>query len=242
MIFKNSVIPAIICSVMFLCVAGNAQPSAQDDEIRKAMAGVRVDSVRFLDDLGMYEAVSSGQVSYLSRDLRYVFVGSIIDLKTRQNLTAERVNNILSIDYSALNKANAIKMGNGKTSIAVFTDPDCPFCKKFHLELKKLKDVTVYIYLYPLESLHPDAKRKSAAIWCSKNRVAAMDAWFAEVQPKGKQDASCVNPIEENIRVGREHRLMSVPAVVLESGRVITGYRDAAALAALILEKESAKK
>ena len=51
--------------------------------------------------------------------------------------------------------------------VAVFTDPDCPFCVKLHRELKKLvtrnRDVTIYVKMFPLK-MHPKAHDKARVI------------------------------------------------------------------------------
>ena len=35
-----------------------------------------------------------------------------------------------------LNLDKALKIGTGKTTIIEFTDPDCPYCRQLHGELK----------------------------------------------------------------------------------------------------------
>jgi thiol:disulfide interchange protein DsbC len=64
------------------------------------------------------------------------------------------------IAFDTLPLADAIKTvrGKGERVIAVFSDPDCPFCRRLETELDKLDNVTLYTFLYPLEGLHPEAK------------------------------------------------------------------------------------
>jgi len=221
----------VLIVVAATCLNGYAQ---QDDDVRKALKDVKIDTVRYLDEIGLYEATSDGRVFYLTKNLRYFILGSVIDLKSRKNLTADRASELLRVDYSTLRKADAVKMGKGERSIAVFTDPDCPYCRKLHVELKKLKDVSVYVYLYPLESLHQDAKKKAIAIWCSKDRPAALDACFTGDATAGDPVVSCENPVEDNIRFAKEHRITGTPTVILENGKVVTGYMDAERLTSII--------
>jgi thiol:disulfide interchange protein DsbC len=83
-----------------------------------------------------------------------------------------------AVDFASLPLQHAIKSvhGQGRRTLAVFSDPDCPYCKKLEQELAKVDDVTVYTFLMPLEQLHPDSRAKADAVWCSKDRSAAWSA------------------------------------------------------------------
>ncbi|WP_266095136.1 thioredoxin fold domain-containing protein [Acinetobacter baumannii] len=35
--------------------------------------------------------------------------------------------------------------------------------------MQSIDNVTIYTFLYPLESIHPTAKTTAVSIWCSKN-------------------------------------------------------------------------
>ena len=58
-----------------------------------------------------------------------------------------------------LDLTKAVKIGNGKTMVIEFTDPDCPFCRKAEAYLQKRTDLTRYIFFIPLKS-HPASKGK----------------------------------------------------------------------------------
>ncbi|MCK9195753.1 MAG: DsbC family protein [Syntrophales bacterium] len=232
-----------ILSILAVLVCPSLCRSAEDfSTVKKALEGMKIDSIRYVDGLEMYEVVTNTQAAYLTKDLRYFIVGRVFDLSTKRDLTTERINSLRHIDFSTLNLKNAIKMGTGKTSIAVFTDPDCGYCKKLHGELSKLKDVTVYIYLYPLASSNSEAKTKSAAIRCANDSLSAMNTVFLgkkPFKPAGKPTAACMTIIEENIRFGKERGINATPTVILEDGRVVPGYKSASDLTAIINKKEA---
>lgn len=205
--------------------------------VRNALAGVKVDSIRYVEGLDMYEVITNNtHAAYMTKDMRYFIAGRAFDLHTKRDLTAESIDRSRRVEFSSLNLKNAIKMGTGKTSIAVFTDPNCGYCQKLHEELSKIKDFTVHIYLYPLAASNGEAKARSAAIWCADNRLSALNAVFGKKPFKsaGKPSEVCMNVIEENIRFGRDRGINSTPTIVLEDGRIVTGYKDAAELSALI--------
>jgi len=165
----------VLIVVAATCLNGYAQ---QDDDVRKALKDVKIDTVRYLDEIGLYEATSDGRVFYLTKNLRYFILGSVIDLKSRKNLTADRASELLRVDYSTLRKADAVKMGKGERSIAVFTDPDCPYCRKMHAFWEGREDVTRYIFLNPLD-MHPDAVKKATFILASADTEKALFEVFS---------------------------------------------------------------
>ena len=65
--------------------------------------------------------------------------------------------------------------GTGERKLVIFSDADCPFCARLEQELKSVDNVTIYTFLYPIDSLHPDAARKSRMIWCSADKVKAYE-------------------------------------------------------------------
>ena len=80
-------------------------------------------------------------------------------MKTQRDLTAERMDKQQRVDFAQLPLGDAIKIvrGKGERVLVVFSDPDCPYCKRLEPELDKLNNVTLYTFPYPLESLHPES-------------------------------------------------------------------------------------
>jgi len=224
MLSKLIFIFVLIIMPFMACAQGSAERNPAKADIKRALPEVKVDSFRYDKALGLYEVVAEGQIFYLSKDLRYLILGNVIELSTMRNLTAERLSDLQRVDFSSLNRADAIKISSGSKSIAVFTDLDCPFCKKLHAELKRLNDVSVYVFLYPLESIHPGAKSRSISVWCSKDRVRALDDYFSGRFHKAEHFRECANPIERNIQFARRHNIAGVPAIIFEDGRMISGY------------------
>jgi thiol:disulfide interchange protein DsbC len=137
---------------------------------------------------------------------------------------------------------NAIKVvrGDGKRRLAVFSDPDCPYCKKAEQEFTKLDNVTIYTFAYPL-AMHPDAARKSKLVWCSKDRSKAwLDLMLKGKVPEGKGD--CENPVDENLALGNKLRIDGTPALIFPSGKRVPGYVDAGRLEGMLEAVNNGKK
>ena len=73
-------------------------------------------------------------------------------------------------------KSFTITRWNGERKLVVFTDPDCPFCKRLEHTLKDIDNIEITYILTPIESLHPDAKEKSNLIWKAGDDKARYDA------------------------------------------------------------------
>jgi len=70
----------------------------------------------------------------------------------------------LKINLAPNKDKAAFTIGNGKVDLYMFTDPDCPFCIQFEkaIQSKGIKNkYKIYVYLFPLEALHPNSRKKS---------------------------------------------------------------------------------
>ena len=154
-----------------------------------------------------------------------MIVGDFIDIKNRKSLTDERTAQLNAVEYDSLPFDMAIKevRGNGKLQVAVFSDPDCPYCKRLEHEFAKMTDITIYNFMMPLTGLHPDGARKAQQIWCQPDRTAAWTKWMRE----GKmppQVPVCDNPVDETTSLGEQLGFHGTPAIVFPNGRTQAGY------------------
>jgi len=146
--------------------------------IHKKFPEIKLDSLKKTQYGGLYEAVMEGsQVFYTDKNVEFILVGNLIDAKTQRNVTEERIRDLMRVKFDTLPLDLAIKQvkGNGKRKMAVFSDPDCPYCRKLEAELEKVTDVTIYTFLFPIASLHPQAGDKARAVWCAPDRVKAWE-------------------------------------------------------------------
>lgn len=206
---------------------------ADEATVRKALAAkfpkAQVQSVTKLPYLGLYEVVIDGEVLYADEDFEYIIDGNIIATKTMSNLTEQRKRKLTAIDFDDLPLDLAFKRvkGKGERRIAVFSDPDCPFCKRVENDLAKLDNVTIYMFLYPIDSLHPKATEISRQIWCSPDRIKAWDDYMLrKVAPKA--DSSCNNPVDKIVEFGRRKGINATPTLIMPNGERVPGAISAA--------------
>lgn len=182
---------------------------------------------------GIYEVVMGKNVAYVEGTGRYFLFGHLYDMQLQQDLTEGKKVEASSIDFAALPMKDAIitVKGNGTHKIAVFSDPDCPYCKRFEETLAQMNDVTVYTYLFPIDSLHPEARRKSIAVWCAKDRVKAWD----DLMLRGiSSTAECENPVARNIELAAKLGINGTPTIILGNGRLIPGAVSLAQLNSML--------
>jgi thiol:disulfide interchange protein DsbC len=185
---------------------------------------------------GLYEVFMGDQIVYTDASGDHLIVGSLIDTHTKQNLTQARLNERGKIDFSTLPLEQAIKVvkGNGSRKLAVFSDPDCPYCQQLEKSLLSVTDTTMYVFLFPIASLHPQAPVKAHSIWCAQDRSAAWNHWMHDkVLPPTKTCAG--DPIDALQKLGDQLNVNSTPTIFFANGERVAG-----ALPSQDLEKELA--
>jgi len=194
-------------------------------EFAKSFPTVKIRSVGPTPWPGVYEAVTPEGIFYADATGRYAINGKLVDVHTQANLTQERETELGRIDFKTLPLASAIKRvkGDGSRVIAVFADPDCPYCKRLENDLKDMDDITVYTFLFPIDSLHPDASVHAQRIWCAKDPAGAWSAWLLDkVEPPA---ATCEGaPMKSLAALADKLEILGTPTIFLADGRRIPGY------------------
>jgi thiol:disulfide interchange protein DsbC len=183
---------------------------------------IKAKSIKLSPLAGLYEVYASGNIFYVDKTVSYVMVGgSLLDDASKKNLTAERLKELTSIKFGDLPLKNAIeiKKGTGAYKFAVFTDPDCPYCKTLEQGLEKLEvtDYTAYVFLFPLKELHPDAVAKAESIWCAKDKPEAWLNWM--VKGTSPVSSTCDNPIVSNEKLADALGVAGTPTIYLNDGK-----------------------
>ncbi|HEY0561830.1 MAG TPA: DsbC family protein [Methylophilus sp.] len=187
---------------------------------------IKVDSVTKTPYAGLYEVFMGGQIIYTDDKLSFIIAeGRLVDIKSKRDVTGERLEELTKIDFNSLPLNQAIKVvkGNGSRKLVVFSDVDCPFCKRLEQnELANINDVTIYTFLYPIEQLHPDAANKSRSIWCAPNRVKAWNDWIFNNQLPTKV-GKCDVPLEAVGVLARQAGVTSTPTLFFSDGKRMLG-------------------
>jgi thiol:disulfide interchange protein DsbC len=211
---------------------------AEEAVIRKNLAErlpnlPKIDEVTKTPIPGLFEVRLGSEVIYTDASGSHIVQGSIIDTKTKIDLTEARINKLTAIDFASLPLKNAvvIKQGTGARKLVVFADPNCGYCKRLERDLVALKDVTIYNFIYPI--LGPDSTAKSKDIWCAKDPAKAWRDWMVDGKLASKAAANCdTTALDANNELGRKYRVQGTPAVVFEDGTRAPGAIPAAQIEA----------
>ena len=205
------------------------------EKLKQRYPATRIDQVLPSPLPGIYEVVMGRNVAFSDAEGRYFIFGHLYDMQSQRDLTAERKESLARVDWSALPLENSIKFVNGKGErvLAVFSDPDCPFCKKVEAELARLDNATLYLFPYPIQSLHPNAAAKSAAIWCAPDRARAWREAVAGVKtPSAATKDECVVPIAANVALAERLGINGTPTLIARDGRLLPGAASAERISA----------
>ncbi len=203
---------------------------ADEASIKKAVEAAypkfKVESVTKTAYAGLYEVFMGGQIIYTDEKMSFLIAeGHLVDPKTKKDITGERIEELTKVDFSSLPLDQAIKVvkGNGSRKLVVFSDVDCPYCKRLEQnELTNITDVTIYTFLYPLQQLHPDAVAKSKSIWCANNRTKAWEDWIFRNQLP-KSTGNCEVPLEKVADLARNMGVTSTPTLIFSDGKRMMG-------------------
>lgn len=228
-----------VLAVAAVLLGGSAQ-AQQEAAIRKALSE-RLPQLPKIDEItrspvpGLWEVRYGGTELLYSDDKgEFIFVnGSLVETKTRVDLTEQRIERLLAVSWDKLplKDAMVMKQGTGARKVAVFEDPNCGYCKRFERDLASIKDLTIYTFLIPI--LGPDSTTKSRDIWCAKDNAQAWRAWMLEGTPPPKSMGKCdTTALDRNLAFARNFRVNGTPAVFFEDGT-----RKPGAISAETLEK-----
>jgi len=202
----------------------------------------KVNSVEFSEVPGMWVAeVEKGGNKlpvYIDFSKQYLVSGNVIRLNDKENLTQQRSARMNKVDISTIPLEDALLLGksSAKTKVIVFTDPECPYCKKLHEELKEVvrrdPNIAFLIKLFPLQ-MHPNAYEVSKSIICNKSMELLEISFAGKPVPPANCDTAVV---DQTLALVGDLGIRSTPTLVLPDGLVVPGFKKAEALLMLIGE------
>jgi thiol:disulfide interchange protein DsbC len=233
---------AFSLAVLLTVAAWSGMAGAQEAAIRKTLKEripdlPKIVSISKTPINGLYEVLlEDNDIFYTDASGNHLVQGSLIDTRTKRNLTEERSDKLNAIAFGSLPIKDAITIvrGNGQRKLAVFEDPNCGYCKRFERDLQKVDNITVYLFLYPI--LGTDSMDKSRHIWCAKDPAKAwLDYMTRDTAPAV---ASCdSSALMRNVEFGRKHKISGTPTLLATDGKRVPGAIPVAQIEQLIAAK-----
>ena len=199
----------------------DSDTDAIKSKLEAQSAQIKIKSITPSAIPGLYEVFAYGIIYYVDKTANYLMEDArLIETESKRNLTSERLKVLTAIKFESLPFKNAfeIRQGTGAYHFAVFSDPDCPFCKNLEVGMNKLgiTNYTASVFLFPLQELHPDARWKAEAIWCTADPSATWRSWMLDGKVPEKK--TCDNPIDANLKLGNELGVYGTPTIYLNDG------------------------
>ncbi|MFH1757545.1 MAG: DsbC family protein [Pseudomonadota bacterium] len=199
---------------------------------------IQLSPVKGLWEISIDEKGKRG-LFYMDFSKKYLIPGPIIEIKSGSNITLEQFKKLQEskkVDFSRIPLTTPLVMGNrlAPQKVAVFTDPDCSFCRTLHQEMEKVvqerKDMAFYLILFPLP-FHKEAYWKSKSIVCNQSLKMLEEAYAHKEIPKTDCDTK---EIDANIKLAESLGITGTPTLVFSDGRVHSGTLPANQIIALI--------
>lgn len=196
---------------------------------RAAFPATRIDRIIPSEFPGLFELHMGKNVAYSTPAGRYLLIGHIYDTAADVDLSQNRLDTYTTqkTEWSALPLEAAVRHGApGGVKVAVFTDPDCGYCRKLAAMMPQVEGVEWYELLYPLATIHPEAPAKAGAILCHPDRPAALSAALkGQSLPAGKANTQCdpqaaLRQIEAS---AKQLNIFGTPTLVREDGVILKG-------------------
>jgi thiol:disulfide interchange protein DsbC len=234
---SRSVIAVLLSAVSFCSFAEGVAPDsvAVRSSLIKNIPSIEghVVSVKKLDSSlpGLFEVVTDDrQIIYVDKGANYIITGQIIKTKGMVDLTGQRLAEINVIKFDELPLGKAIKRvhGKGERKLAIFSDPDCPYCQALETDLSKVDNVTIYTFPFPIETLHPEANLHATEILCSPDPAKAWDNYLLhKTLPGNARDSHCDAHLDELLALGQKYHVSGTPTVVFADGHIVPGSMSA---------------
>ena len=234
--------------------AGHAsapQPIAQTERLRAELERMHPNT-RFTEILaspigGLYEVWMDDNVAYVFAQVpRYFFFGHLFDTARMTDLTAPKIKARMSaagapspVAFAQLPFGDAIRTvrGNGKRSLAVFSDPACPYCRQLEAELDGIDNVTIHTFLVPFKG-----EALPVSIWCAADRAAAWRDFMLRDDETLLAADACPNPVARNVETARALGISGTPTLFWADGSRAEGFIGRAVIEARLDAATAAKE
>jgi len=230
MMLKKLVLSLALGLAMGGVAAQPAQPdqAAKDPRVEVAahVAGARPDELRATPVPGLWELTRNTDIAYVTADGKYAFSGDLIELGTNKNLTELHRRDLRLKAIAAIPESEMLVFGphDPKYTITVFTDVDCPYCRKLHSQITEYNQLGIRVRYLPYPRTGPNSASwtKAEQVWCAPDRNEALTRAKLGQELKGKVCPN--NPVARSYALGQEFAIEGTPAIIMPNGEMLPGY------------------
>ncbi|WP_394174358.1 bifunctional protein-disulfide isomerase/oxidoreductase DsbC [Thalassotalea litorea] len=210
---------------------------------RMAKLGLNADTVKVSPMDGLVEVITDQGIFYTSVDGNYLIQGKVYDIGgaqienlTESSLAKVRIDGMNEFEDSMI----VFPAKEEQYQITVFTDLTCGYCRKLHQQMDEFNDlgITVRYLAFPRGGIGSQSFIDIRSVWCSNDQQQAMTnaKGGAQVQQK-----VCAEPVAEQYEFGRKVGVNGTPAIMLEDGIMVPGYKSPQQMQQLLRSIPTAK-
>lgn len=177
----------------------------------------------------------NGQLLYGSADGRHLLLGDLLEFgadglvnRTEERRALRRKHLLDEVDSGDM--VIFSPKGEVKTSVVVFTDVDCGYCRKLHQEMDEINALGIEVRYLAFPRAGPGSRsfEKTVSAWCADEPHKAITELK---RGNSVPDRTCPNPVTAQYELGVDLGVTGTPALVTEAGKLLPGYMPAAQLA-----------
>lgn len=161
---------------------------------------------------------------FLTKDKKYIIAGDVISTQDGRPLE-------VPVDLSSTLGKEAFTFGKGKDEYVLFTDPECPYCKKFESYFSQIEDkVKIRVFFFPLD-FHKNAKDISLFIMSQNSyeeKVKAMTTTtkdsteFKNRKIKKEKLEKLEKHLKEQMKIAASLGVRGTPSVYDKNGNKVS--------------------
>ncbi len=163
----KKIVLIVLCLFLIIPVCAGAKNLTPEEKFKKSFPKNNFESIKPTSIKGVYEIYDGNQIYYFMPEAEVIIYGNIIS-KNGVNITRESNLKKMAAKMANLPLDSALKIGNGKTSVIEFMDPDCHFCRQAYNFFSPRQDVTIYVFFFPLSQT---SERKIRHILCAPDKL-----------------------------------------------------------------------
>jgi thiol:disulfide interchange protein DsbC len=207
--------------------AGDDPAEAIKQKISKAL-DVSVEHIRPAPVAGWYEVQHAHEFAYVSTDGKYLMEGDLVDIDSGEHLTedrrrADRLQALAQLGPDSLIEFAPKPPLAAKYVVTVFTDLDCPYCRKLHSQIAQYnaKGIAIRYAFFPRHGIGSPTYFQAISVWCSADRQDALTrAKLGQDIPSRK----CTNPVDKEYKLALDLGISGTPGLILPDGTLYPGY------------------
>jgi len=215
----------ILCAPLMACAAPPAKKDFQPVEtaLKLSFPSIPLQQINATPVEGIYEVITvKDEILYFAPSSGHIFAGELWN-SSGKSLTRASKARMMTDKLHMLPLDKAIKIGDGPNQVVEVSDPDCPFCRDGSAFFSSREDVTRFVFLYPLDRIHPQAEAKSKFILSAEDQeMAYEDVYSGEYDSQPLPEFEDNGLLAEHREIARKMGINSTPRYWI-NGKYISG-------------------